>query len=201
VGIVAARALAKRGGVRHARVILEHLDRFDLWSPAYLSEMLAAMGTGAHPELARICLDEDIPPRRRAVAADALRQIGLPEAADVAHELLARAGALDDADERELVLACLRILAEVGRAEHRDAVRTLAAHPHAVVRALAATALGELGEPRDVALLVAAVDDPSRWVAIHAARALRSMSAMAELKARALGGDDRAELAREVLVG
>jgi HEAT repeat protein len=69
------------------------------------------------------------------------------------------------------------------------------------VRAYAITALGELGDDTDVPALVAAIDDPSRVVALRAGQALRSLGAREELERllESRRGTDRGNLAGELL--
>ena len=70
--------------------------------------------------------------------------------------------------------------------------------PH--VRAAALRALGALGGAEgDLALLRRGLDDPSPWVAIHAARGLRESGCEEELEVLARSGSPRAPVAGEVL--
>ena len=104
-------------------------------------------------------------------------------------------------DEREVRLSALRILAELGHAGHLPLVRALIEDADPVVRAFGVTALGEIGDPSDVARLVAAFDDPSRWVAVHAAQSLRAMKAFDVINALAQTHPFRSDLALEVSAG
>jgi HEAT repeat protein len=72
-------------------------------------------------------------------------------------------------------------------------------HPQMPVRAAAATALGQLGGQQDMGLLLLALDDPSIWVSMHAARALRAAGGEAMLRSTARSQHRRAEVAREAL--
>ena len=103
------------------------------------------------------------------------------------------------ATDRELLTACLRLLGRVGRAEHRATVRQLIESPDFVVRAAAASALGTIGTPDDMTRLQALCEDESRWVAIHAARALRDAGQLDALQQLASTGRNRATLALQVL--
>lgn len=88
VAMVAARALAREGGIESARRILDHLDRYELWSRPFLSEMLASLGPDFAPDLEAVYLDEDVPPEVRAICAEALMDIGEPRSADLAVRVL-----------------------------------------------------------------------------------------------------------------
>ena len=77
-------------------------------------------------------------------------------------------------DDIELRAATIRLLANVGRAKHLDAVRRELTTEDLPVRLAAIRALGRFGLPVDLPPLEAAArEDPSPWVAIAAARALK----------------------------
>lgn len=193
VALLAARALTETRDPEWVRPILDRLGRFELWSPRYVAEMVATVGPEAVPEIRELYLDPEAAPSVRTVAAEALRSIASPEGADMASEVL-EAGAPDD-----VVAASLRILTDVGRGEHLPLVRSFVDDPRPVVRALAVTALGILGSEEDARIPARRLEDPSRWVALHAARALRDLGATEALEARREDEDDLGELAREVL--
>lgn len=200
VAMVAARALARPEYVEHADALVGRLERFRRWSPGYLASLLAGIGPGAAELLRSTLADAGRAPWVRAVAAEALRQLADPAAADVAARVVEREG------ERELVAAALRLLARVGRPDHAAAVRGLTGSTDFVLRSGALTALGELGGEEDVPLLLEAVGDPSPWVAIHAARALRAggrLDALAALAGGVSGGEAATarRLLEEVSVG
>jgi len=203
VALMAAQALAKGGGARHARAVLEHLDRFP-GNAGMRSEMLASMGVEAFPELRARCLDLEAPAGTRAVAADAVSQLGIAEGADLAAELIKQfstTSARAHGHEREIALSALRIVARVGRDEHLPLVRSLAAHEDSIVRALSLDVVGELGGEADVPFVLESVDDPSRVVALHACTALRSLGATSRLEElmESRSGTDLSELAAEIL--
>jgi HEAT repeat protein len=70
-----------------------------------------------------------------------------------------------------------------------------------MVRTAAIAAFGALASPAELELLVPALDDPSHWAALEAARALRSLRNGAELRALAQrrGNHPHATIAAEVL--
>ena len=92
------------------------------------------------------------------------------------------------------------LLAQVGRAEHLPAVRCHLTSPEPIVRARVASVLGRIGSAEDIAILTAAFDDPSPWVALRAAEALFErrdpiLTTLAE------SDHPRAALARQMLKG
>lgn len=193
VAMVAARALARGGDPAHAAAILAHLERFDAWSPRYLASMLAGMGRDVATPLCDTLADPARPAWARAVAADALTMLHDLPAADIAAAVL---GATDD---RELLAACLRLLAALGRPGHVPRIRPRAASPDALVRAMATRALAALGDETVRARLREALDDPSPWVAFEAAEGLAASGGMEVLRALAASDHPRAVLARQVL--
>lgn len=193
VAMVAARALARSGDVRQVEPLLRRLPRFRAWRESALAAMLAGIGGEAAPWLRETLADEDRDPWVRTVAADALVQLADLEAGDVAAHVLETGG------PRELLAAALNLLAAVGRPEHAPVVRIRCASPDFVVRSRALRALGRLGEEDDAARLEAALDDPSPWVALHAARGLREVGGVEALRRVAESDHPRAAAARQVL--
>jgi HEAT repeat protein len=193
VAMVAARSLARAEFPEHAAPVLARLHRFDGWSPRFLAAMLAAMGPQIAGELRRGLADEGRPAWVRAVEAEALRIQKDLGAADVAARLL---GQPQDPD---LLIAALRLLEVVGRPEHAAAVRALCGSAHVMVRAYALHSLGTLGDEGDVPRLIEAMEDPSPWVAIHAARGVRQAGAEQLLAHLAASDHPSALLAAQVM--
>ncbi len=194
VAMVAASTLARAETSGYAAEILARLDRFALWRKDFLAAMLVSMGPGATEALRRSLDDDEAPTRVRTVAADALSGLSDPLSADVA----ARVAGSDVGVE--LRAATLRLLASVGRAEHLPIVRKNLSFPDLPVRLAAIRALGRFGVEEDLAPLEeAARNDPSPWVAIAAARALREGSGDAVLEALAGSQHPRAALGLQVI--
>jgi len=193
VAMVAARALARKEHPEYVRDVLDRLHRFSTWSPNFLSSMLAAVGADAMPILRDVFGDATRRPQVRAIVATALGYLHDSDAADVAAQVL-----LEETD-REILAASLRLLGSVGQPKHIDAVRGKVTSPDFVVRASAVSALGNIGGPDDMTLLHTACEDESRWVAIHAARALRDAGHVDSLQQLAASGRARATLAMQVL--
>lgn len=194
VSMVAARALARPEHAAHSRAIMAHLDRFEGWSSHYLASLLAGIGPEAAAPLRAALANPARPAWVRVAAADALATIHDPEAAAVAATVIGESRE-ENAARADLVCACLRLLARVGRAEHAPVVRALLADPDSAVRVHAVSALAELGEGDDADRLCAALHDTSEWVALRAAEGLRRLR-RPDLLRLAPG---REALAREVL--
>ena len=193
VAMIAARALARKGEPDYLEAILDHLHRFETWSPRLLASLLASIGPAAGPVLRRALTDPQRPLLVRTLAASALLQLNDLEAADCAVDVLERDG------DRELLAASLRLLGKVGRPEQTEPARVLTRSDDFVVRAHALTALARLGAAEDAPRLRAALDDPSSWVAIHAANGLKIAGHLTQLRELAASDHPRAELARQVL--
>jgi len=193
VTMVAARGLARGQNPEHAAAILLHLEHFDEWNPRFLAAMLASMGPNAAAPLCDTLADPSRPVSVRAVAADALRALHDLPAADVA------AAVLGASTDRELVAACLRLLAALGRPAHLPRILPLLTSDDPVVRGAAVRALATLGSAAERELLRAGLDDPSPWVARAAADGLMESGGADVLLALAATDHPRAVLAWQVL--
>jgi HEAT repeat protein len=193
VAMAAARALARPEHPEFAAPVLQRLPRFTRWRPEFVSAMLAGMGPAAIPALLAAFDDPAQPAEARAIVADALRVLHVLEAADIAAALLG------PVRNRDLVAASLRLLQELGREEHVAVVRPLLTSVDDVIRAHAIAAFGALAAPAEMELLVPALEDRSRWVALAAARALRPFKDGAALRVLARRDHPHAMLAAEVL--
>lgn len=193
VAMAAARALARRERAEFAPQVLRRLQRFAHWRPSFVSAMLTEMGPDAVPDLLAAFADPVQPAEARAIVADALNALHVLEAADIA------AGLLGPQRNRDLLAAALRLLRDLGRPEHVAAVRALLTSQDDMVRIGAIAAFGALASPAELQLLVPALEDPSHWAALEAARALRSLRNGAELRALAKRDHPHAIIAAEVL--
>jgi HEAT repeat protein len=167
VSMVAARTLARARRQAYAEAIFERIHRYEDWSPKFLTSMLVSMGEVAGGFLRDTLASVLHTDRIRAVCADALCEMQDGAAAETAAVVLAQK------PDAEVVAACLRLLARVGSRQHVPIIRPFVESDHVGVRAQAITALGRLGGNFESALLRQALEDPSAWVALHAARALR----------------------------
>jgi hypothetical protein len=195
VAMVAARALARQESPEYAQAVLARLHRFNGWDQRFLASMLASMGPGVAQALRDGLADVRAEPRSRAVLADALQIQGDLAAGDVA------AQTLKTTDDRELLAASLRLLRDVGRPEHADAVRALARSADPVIRAHALSALGAVGGESDVPQLVESMRDSSPWAALNAAKGVLAAGGVDVLTEMATSTDRVGVLARQVLSG
>ena len=193
VSMVAARSLARRDYPEYSAVVLKHLDKFEGWNHRFLASMLATIGPDVSDTLRSGLADEATPAWLRAVHAEALRMQLDPASGDVAAEVLRAAG------DRELIAACLRLLATVGRPEHLELIRGFCSATDPIVRAQALHARGELGSEEEIPALLGAMDDPSPWVALHAARGVREAGGERWLRRLADSERGHARLAGQVL--
>lgn len=196
VAMAAASSLSRRESAARADSVIARLPRFTRWRPRVLAAMLARFGPSAAARLRAVVADRDAVPETRAVAADALRLLNDIEAADVASaQLVDRTGPA----HREVVIACLRLVAKVGGARHVAAVRSHAGSPDPAIRSAVVEALATIGDATDAPMLLAAVDDRSPLVAAEAAHALARIGRGDLLASIPDDGSTRALLAREVL--
>jgi HEAT repeat protein len=193
VAMVAARALAREETPEHAGAVLARLHRFTDWNRQFLAAMLASIGPSASEALRVGLANEDSPPATRAVMAEALRLQGDFVAGDIA------ANIVGTTQNRELLASTLRLLAAVGRPAHAAIIRPHCSSDDAVVRSQAFRALGPLGSDADVSMLVGAMDDPSPWPALYAARGARDAGGKDLLIAMVDSGHPSAALAEQVL--
>ena len=194
VAMVAARALTKEENPRYAPFVLAKVHRFGDWNRPYLASMLAEMGPELTEGLRRGLADERAEPWTRSVMAEALRLQKDFLAGDVAAQVAATT------ENKDLLVDVLRLLSEVGRPEHLPVIRPKATDQDAAVRALALKALGRLGGPEDVPMLLEALDDEFTWAALYAARGVRESGGRHLLQEEATGANvRRARLAAQVL--
>jgi len=194
VAMVAARALAYEGTPMYAEEVLARLARFSGWRRRFLASMLASMGPNVLAALRSALENTDVEPWVRAALADALLQQGDFAAGDVAARILSTS------EDRELVVAALRLLGGVGRPEHVAEVRPFCKSADKVIRAQALRALGSLGGREEIPELVEAMSDPYPWAALYAARGVRLAGGQQELAALASSSRPEAGLAQQALL-
>lgn len=194
VAIVAARSVGRQGRPEHAELVLEHASRLTHWSPRQLTAVLVSMGAPAAPGLRRALTSDAYPAAVRAIAADALRLLHDPAAVAAAESVL-RPG-----EDRELVVAALRLVGELGGPDQAARARSFVNETDPVIRSAAVQALAAAGAPEDIDLLRQRLSDESGWVALRAARALKVSGAGATLREIARGDDSQAQIARHILV-
>lgn len=202
VAMIAARSLLRPGHEEHFPAVLEHLPRFTSWSRTFLASALAGGGQGAAPLLRKILADGQEDPLIRAVASDALRELNDLKTVPLAVAFLEQEDLETPerlAEDRELVIGCLRILEHLGHDGHLPTVRAHVDSSDAVVRAAAVSALAALGGATEVPVLQDKLDDATFWVSLEAARGLLALGQVGILERMAASPGPWALLARQVL--
>jgi HEAT repeat protein len=198
VAMTAAQALARREHASYANAVVGRLWRFTSWSVELLSAMLARVGPTVAPALRAVLADSTQPSRARAAAADALRRLNDPAAADVAARILP-----EEWERRApgdvLPAAALRLLAQVGRAEHAPIAETWLVAKDPLPCAEAVRAFAALAGPGEVASLAPLLRDPHPHVAHETAAALLRVGRADLVEGVAQGGDAAALVARQAL--
>lgn len=193
VNLVAARALLRSGRRDSIEAVLRRPALFKNWSASFAASMLAAAGPEAVPLLRQILGDTTRPDWLRTAVAEALIDRNDGAAADIAVEVL------QEAKDSELVIATLRLLERTGNAGHTPVVRQRCDSPDFAIRANAVSTLAALGSSSDLHQLRRHFDDPSGWVAIRAAWAMKEQSGDEVLRNLATSHHPRANLALQVL--
>ena len=194
VSIVAARVLCRRETADHVPDVLLRIGRFSSWTAEFLSSMLAACGPTAAHALRETLWDDDQDDEARAIAAVALRRLGDLRADRAAAHVLAEGAG------RELTIASIRLLGEVGRHHHLDLIRGFLQDSDFVIRVATVDALATLGGQPELEQLHGLVHaDPSRWVALHAARGLAHSGQIEALRTLADSEHARSAIGAQVL--
>lgn len=196
VAMVSARALTEwSGGWEHARTILDSLERFANWDATFLATLVSELGPRAVPEFRRRFTSPSAPPRIRQVAAIALKILHDPGSADAAVEVLETTTDLD------LRAASLRMLGQVGSDRHVGSVAPYLESRQFALRIAAVDAFSRLSSRQDLKRLGQLVrEDPSQWVAIHAARGLRDAGELRLLEKLATSKHPRSTVALQAIM-
>lgn len=193
VSFVAARYLARPDLPQHGVALLDHMPRYREANSRFLASMLVAVGSPLIPELRNRLADTSLPAWERAIVADALTIHMDPGSADVAAEALA------GSEDRELAARLMRLIAIIGRPEHRVVLHRYAESEDRMLRAQAFRALGSIGGKEDLELLARGMKDESPWVALHAARGVRDVGGRGALEEVEAIDPELAALAGQVL--
>ena len=167
VCMVAAVALSRQYREQDVLRVVRSTSRLMLLTNRLLVSMLQRLGPEAAWAFRDVLADPAQPPKLRTVAAKVLAGFNDQEAGDIAVRVI------DTTNDTDLRVALLQILQRIGSADHLSIARRLVADPVAAVRGAAIRMIGLAGGEDDVGLLVAALEDPVSWVAIHAAEGLR----------------------------
>lgn len=193
VAMFAANALLAHKLADHLEPVMDQLHHFDKWNLLSLANLLASSGSTAIPVVEKIFMDTNRLPRTRVVAADVLNRLNHYAVADAA------ASMLEQEANTDLQIAILRLLAGVGQASHRSAVRPFCKSAEASVRVNAMRTLRHLCTQADREIFRQALTDNNPWVARQAAWALKALGDTATLQALAVKQHPRAAMARQVL--
>jgi HEAT repeat protein len=195
VVMFAASTLLAQKRVHYITPVLEHVQRFDKWNINALASLLSAMGPEAVPILEKIYLNPNRNLRTRRVAALALANFAHYAVADAAAAQLAATS------DRDLVVATLKLLQQIGQPHHRAAIKDLCVAPSEVLRINAMRTLRAICTQEDREFLADALGDSSPWVARQAVWALKDLGAVELLEKLVRDGHPRAALARQALGG
>lgn len=146
------------------------------WSPVRVIEMLSEAGTdtiaGPLSKVATVALPDE--GDRVLGFLEATRcTAALPSV----REILGRE-ALDD----RMIIACLRLIAELGFPEDLPIARAYLRHWNWCMRLYAVKAIGRLGSQNDENHLISRLDDDNWWVRFRAAEALANFSYMTKVR-------------------
>lgn len=193
VAMLASRSLADKGAIQYLDLVLSKIALFRSWSPHYLSTMLESLARSQPTLLLKRLRTHAYPKWVQAVILKALSQLHCSEALPVAADLL------KTESDRDIQVAALQLLAQLGHSEYRALVRSKTQHPDFVIRLHAIKALSQIGDQSDAELFTQCLEDNSQWVALHAAEALKNIGKLDVLEQFADSGHPHAELALQVL--
>jgi len=193
VNIVAARALARKGQTENGEVILENLERFNIWSVNLLSSVIAQVGSSLAPALRNLMLNRDKPDWQRVIAIETLIKLYDFKSGDYCDEICS-AG-----DNREVLAAYLRLMRIIAEEKHIPAIRKLCERDDPVILSNAVRILTQISTDEHEACYKKAMDNPSIWVVINASWGLKEAGKLDILRKYAYSDHPRAELARQVL--
>ncbi|PIQ24238.1 hypothetical protein COW36_10480 [bacterium (Candidatus Blackallbacteria) CG17_big_fil_post_rev_8_21_14_2_50_48_46] len=193
VAMLAARSLADTGAIRYLEIVLAKIGLFRSWSASYLTSMLDALARSAPTQLLAFFKEQQYPDWVQAIILKALTQLSCVEAVPLAAQLVR-----EDA-QREVQVAALQLLARLGQSDYKPLIRSKCEHADFVIRLHAIKALAQNGDMTDAALLEPLLRDPSHWVALQAAEALKMIGDLEALERFADSEDPHAELALQVL--
>jgi len=172
----AVRALGELRAVEAIDMIADTIERMGEWTNLLLTMALVRMGPPAVPAIGRLLLGSRSPAMTQAL----LQVTGRMGA--VAYPVMVRLLAAHP--EPEVRVEAVRVLgAAVPDAESAAVCLGAMDGPAWPVRALAAWAIGRVGDERAIARLSRAMGDPAYWVRHHVAEA---MAALGERGAAAL---------------
>ncbi len=193
VVMTAFRCLIAYGDPQSFDILVWSLSRFEKWNRNLLALLVASIGKNSIEVIRKGFEDESQPYFVRVILCTALREMGDIPSADIAAKILRKKTHI------ELAFACIRLIRNLGGKQHADLIRSLCGQENKMFRAQAIRAIGRLGDETDLPLLKAGLDDPSPWVALYCATALKDIHMEPLLKEIARSNHPRAALASQVL--
>lgn len=193
VAMTAFRCLIAQGDQKSFEILVWSLKRFEKWNRNLLALLIASVGKNSPAPIRRGFADAAQPDFVRVILCTALREMSDVPAADIAAKILEAPAGVD------LTIACVRLIRGLGTWKHVDVVRKQAASTVDSIRAQAIRALGRLGNQSDLPVLKDGLNDPSSWVALHSANAIRDLGMEPLLQDLARSSHPRAVLAQQVL--
>lgn len=193
VSMVAARVIAQKQYTQYAPSIVDNLHRYRPWSSNMLASILANMGAKALPVYRKALADERRPLPVRSIVAKALDYMKDVASADIAEKVIR------DTHNAELLIDCLRLIADLGVPTHAETVRQMLEYDHDIVKARAIAALATVGDEGDIDRIAVYLDSPSPWLEIETARALVKLGGQEALEKHIPAGSVAREVADFVL--
>lgn len=193
VAMLASRSLADTGASQYLGLILAKIEIFRSWSATYLTTMLESLSRSNPALLLNALEQEQHPDWVKAIILRALAQLNYLEAVPLTAKIL------ESETDREVQAAAFLLLAKLGQTQYKPLICQKCEHPDFVIRLNAIKALAQLGDKTDAPLLESLLKDPSQWVALQAAEALKATGSLEVLDRFADTDHPHAELALQVL--
>ncbi len=169
VKLACAEALGRIQDPSVVPILCEELGKLDEWSSPRIAAVLVAFGKSAVEPLMAL-LDSGATLNGRVWAAQVLGKI---KTAKAVPQLINR---LHDRSE-QMRLSAANALGDIGDLRAvRPLVDVILRDPTAAVRAQGASALGRLGDPDVIPILVASLGDPEYWMRFRALEAIEVLN-------------------------
>lgn len=191
VTLLAGMALAEHQRHDLLPQILEQLSRISDWHQGILTSLLKRMGESTAAQIFSF-LEYCDNPTTQSICLQALTEFEYVPSVTLAVRLLA------DSEEINVQVACLNLLGKMGEPEHLPLMRQYYDSPYFAVRLAVIRALHQQ-QSNDQQMYQKAFEDSSRWVALHAAQALKGTGNEHILHELTFMEHPRAKLASQVL--
>lgn len=169
--MLAAKALARMNDKQAAFVVIPLIAVYKEWPltevAAIVSEMRPESVTEALGDVI-VRVPESVVPRLMRFLRFATAEKALAIVLDL----------LEKYENAEVIAACVNVIGDVGYGRYIELVRRYAGHASWIVRLQAVYALGKIGTPDDVSLLLNLLADREWWIRYRAARSLIALPSM-----------------------